>query len=147
MAKAVLPAVEGWFTMDEAAPCLLGTRCTACATYYFPPLSGLCRNPHCDSFELEPVELSRRGRIWSYTDAQYQPPPPFVAADPYVPYGVCAVELNREQMVVMGQVVPGVGVDRLSVGAEVEVVLDTLYEDDDARYLVWKWRPIEGAQR
>ncbi len=41
----------------------------------------------------------------------------------------------------MGQVVAGVGVDELSVGTEVELVLDTLYEDDDHQYLVWKWRP------
>ena len=40
----------------------------------------------------------------------------------------------------MGQVVAGVGVDQLRVGTEVELVLDTLYEDDDHEYLVWKWR-------
>jgi uncharacterized OB-fold protein len=45
-------------------------------------------------------------------------------------------------MVVMGQVVPGVGVDDLSVGDEVELVLDTLYEDDEHEYMVWKWRPV-----
>jgi hypothetical protein len=45
-------------------------------------------------------------------------------------------------MVVMGQVVPGVVVDQLSVGTEVELVLDTLYEDDDHEYVVWKWRPV-----
>jgi uncharacterized OB-fold protein len=44
-------------------------------------------------------------------------------------------------MVVMGQVVPGVGVDDLQVGTEVELVLDTLYEDDEHEYVVWKWRP------
>jgi hypothetical protein len=38
-------------------------------------------------------------------------------------------------------VVPEVAVDDLAVGDEVELVLDTLYEDDDNRYLVWKWRP------
>ena len=35
--------------------------------------------------EHDRVELSRRGRVWSYTDARYQPPPPYVpATDPYV---------------------------------------------------------------
>jgi len=72
----------------------------------------------------------------------YQPPEPYVAADPYVPFALCAVELAAEQMVVMGQVVPGVGVADLSVGAEVELVLDTLYEDEEHEYLVWKWRPV-----
>ncbi len=53
-----------------------------------------------------------------------------------------AVELAAEQMVVMGQVVPGVGVDELNVGDEVELVLDTLYEDDEHEFMVWKWRPV-----
>ena len=64
-----------------------------------------------------------------------------MAADPYVPFAIAAVELAAEKMVVMGQVVPGVGVDDLAVGTEVELVLDALYEDDDHEYLVWKWRP------
>ena len=53
------------------------------------------------------------GRIWSYTDARYQPPPPYVAADPYVPFCLAAVELAAEKLVVMGQVVGGVTVDDL----------------------------------
>jgi hypothetical protein len=55
------------------------------------------------------------------------------------------VELAVEQMVVMGQVVGGVGVEQLHVGQEVELVLDTLYEDDDHEYMVWKWRPLEDT--
>jgi hypothetical protein len=47
--------------------------------------------------------------------------------------------------VVMGQVVAGVGVDELTVGSDVELVLDTLYEDDEHEYLVWKWRPSGTA--
>ena len=45
-------------------------------------------------------------------------------------------------MVVLGQVVPGVDVDDLHAGMEVELVLDPLYEDDDHEYLVWRWQPI-----
>ncbi len=87
------------------------------------------------------MELSRRGRIWSYTDARYQPPPPYVAADPYVPFCLAAVELAAEKLVVMGQVVGDVTVADLAVGDEVELVVDTLYSEDDCDYLVWKWRP------
>ena len=29
---------------------------------------------------------------------------------------------------------------------EVELVLDTLYEDDDHEYLVWKWRPLAAGK-
>ena len=145
-AKTRRPAVEGWFTLDEAAPALLGSRCAACGTYSFPAETLYCRNPVCVATEFETVPLSRRGRIWSYTDARYQPPDPYVAADPYKPFALAAVELAAEKMVVMGQVTGGVSVDDLAVGTEVELVLDTLYEDDDAEYVVWKWRPVPAGE-
>jgi uncharacterized OB-fold protein len=142
-----VPAVEGWFTLGDdngTAPALLGSRCTGCGTYAFPAEASFCRNPDCASTEFESVELSRRGRIWSYTDARYQPPPPYVAADPYVPFCLAAVELAAEKLVVMGQVVDGVTVDDLTVGDEVELVIDTLYSEDGTDYLVWKWKPATG---
>jgi hypothetical protein len=143
---ARVPAVDGWFTSgEEGAPALLGSRCRGCGTYAFPAAQRHCGNPDCVAQEFETVELSRRGKIWSYTDARYQPPPPYVAADPYVPFCLAAVELAAEQLVVMGQVVPGVTVDDLSVGDEVELVVDTLYTEDGADYLVWKWRPLAAA--
>ena len=36
-------------------------------------------------------------------------------------------------------------VDDLTVGDEVELVIDTLYSEDGTDYLVWKWRPVEAA--
>jgi hypothetical protein len=143
--KTRVPAVDGWFTLDEAAPALLGSKCTACGTFAFPKETFFCRNPECQSTEFAETELSRTGTVWSYTDACYQPPEPYVAADPYLPFSIAAVELAAEQMVVMGQVVAGVSVDDLAVGTEVEIVLDTLYEDDENEYLVWKWRPTSTA--
>jgi uncharacterized protein len=142
-----VPAVEGWFTTggDGGAPALLGSRCTGCGTYAFPAEESYCRNPDCSSTMFETVELSRRGRIWSYTDARYQPPAPYVAADPYVPFCLAAVELAAEKLVVMGQVVGGVTVDDLSVGDEVELVVDTLYSEDGCDYMVWKWRPLAAG--
>jgi uncharacterized OB-fold protein len=141
MAKTRVPAVEGWFTLDDDHPALLASRCTACGTYSFPKETRFCRNPACPGTEFSEVPLSRRGRVWSFTDARYQPPPPYMAADPYVPFCLAAVELAEEKMVVMGQVVGGVTPDELRIGMEVELVLDTLYEDDEHEYLVWKWRP------
>lgn len=145
--KARVPAVDGWFTLHESSPALVGSRCTTCGTVFFPAERSFCRSPRCEGAEFESVELSRRGRIWSYTDAQYQPPAPYVAADPYTPFTLAAVELAEEKMVVMGQMVPGVTVDDLHVGDEVELVLGTLYEDDDHEYVVWQWRPVasEGS--
>ena len=61
----------------------------------------------------------------------------------YEPVTIAAVELEEESMVVLGQVAPPFGVDDLSVGMEVELVLGTLYEDDDNQYLTWQWRPVD----
>ena len=44
-----MPAIEGWFTLDETDPSLIGSRCTTCGTYVFPPASLACPNPDCGS--------------------------------------------------------------------------------------------------
>jgi uncharacterized protein len=140
--KVRVPAVDGWFTLDDE-PALLGNRCTTCGTVFFPKASFFCRNPDCAGEEFEETRLSRRGRIWSYTDAQYQPPPPFVATEEeFTPFAIAAVELTDEQMVVLGQVARGVSADELSVGQQVELVVEELYSDDDNEYVVYKWRPV-----
>ena len=141
-AKARVSAQPGWFTLDAETPALLGSRCTTCGIVAFPKEAGFCRNPDCPGTDFDEVELSRRGRIWSFTDARYQPPSPYVASGPYHPFCIAAVELADEQMVVLGQVVPGVTADQLTIGTAMELVLDTLYEDDENEYLVWKWAPV-----
>lgn len=139
--KPALPVPAGWFTMDPERPHLLGTRCTACGTFYFPRQSPFCRNPACGSEAFEEVELSRTGRLWSFTDACYKPPEPYVAAEPFVPFAIAAVELAREKMIVLGQVVAGIGVAQLKVGMPMELVLETLSEDAAATRVTWKWKP------
>ncbi|WP_240341165.1 Zn-ribbon domain-containing OB-fold protein [Nocardioides sp. SYSU D00038] len=141
------PAIEGWFTTGPE-PALLADRCTTCATAYFPPTAsgaGFCRNPACGGEEFETVELSRRGRVWSYTDAQYQPPPPFVPpTEPFEPFALAAVELP-EGLTVLGQVAAGFGVPDLAVGAEVELVVEALHGTDEGDLLIWRWRPTGGT--
>jgi uncharacterized protein len=140
------PAVEGWFT-TEAHPALLGSRCTACGTVFFPREEAFCQNPGCTGDTFDEVELSRTGRIWSYTDARYRPPPPYIAAtDPYEPFALAAVELEDEGLVVLGQVAAGYSVDDLRVGARVELVVETLYTDDDGvDRTIWRWKPVPVA--
>ena len=143
------PVVEGWFTTGDE-PRLLASRCTACSNLVFPPVpvaeegaeGAFCRNPYCDGDQHESVELSRRGAVWSYTDARYQPPAPYVpATDPYVPFALAAVELP-EGIVVLGQVADGFGVDDLEVGAEVELVVEPLEVDETGERTIYRWRPV-----
>lgn len=142
MSTTAVPAVEGWFTTDEE-PCLLGSRCTSCGTVFFPKASGFCRNPDCRGRDFAETQLSRRGVVWSYTDAQYQPPPPYIApAGDHVPFALAAVELAAEQVVILGQVASGYGVDDLRVGAEVELVVEPLYQIDGVHHLIYRWKPV-----
>jgi uncharacterized OB-fold protein len=134
------PAIEGWFTTGSE-PALIGSRCTSCGCVFFPRTHGFCRNPVCAGEAFEDVELSRRGRLWSYTDAQYQPPPPYIAADPWEPFALAAVELP-EGLVVLGQVAAGYGVGDLHVGQEAELVVETLYNDDGGDRTIWRWKPV-----
>jgi uncharacterized OB-fold protein len=135
------PVLEGWFTLDAGAPQLLGSRCTSCGTYYFPKLKTFCRNPDCVGEQFEEVPLSRTGKVWSFTNAVYQPPEPYVQVDKdaFVPFAIAAVELEKEKMIVLGQVVAGVGVESLKAGLEVELVLEPLSDGK----LTWKWKPAK----
>jgi uncharacterized OB-fold protein len=137
-----VPAVEGWFTIDDE-PVLLGNTCTECRTVFFPKASLFCRNPDCNGEEFEETRLSRRGRIWSYTDSHYQPPPPYIPrAEEYQPFALAAVELADEQLVVLGQVADGYDVTDLAVGQPVELVIETLFRDADTEHLVYRWKPV-----
>jgi uncharacterized OB-fold protein len=139
------PAID-WFTTGPE-PALLGSTCTSCGTVYFPrlPEDAFCRNPACDGTAFDSTELSRRGRVWSYTDAQYQPPPPYLPRGgegaEYRPFALAAVELP-EGLVVLGQVADGYGVADLSVGAEVELVVEPLHTDADGEKSIWRWKPV-----
>ena len=138
------PVVEGWFT-TTAEPALVGQRCEGCGSVAFPPVRSRCPDPACGQEPLEPVELSRFGAVWSYTDAQYQPPPPYVAPEAgHRPFALAAVELP-EGLVVLGQVSDGFGVADLRVGGQVELVVETLYVDEEVERTVWRWRPVATA--
>ena len=135
----VTPAIEGWFTTGDD-PALTGSACTACGSIFFPPVApdSFCRNPACAGEHVEPQALSRRGTVWSYTDARYQPPPPYVApTEPFEPFALAAVELP-EGLVVLGQVARGYTVADLRVGAEVELVVEP-WEGDR---VIWRWKPV-----
>jgi uncharacterized protein len=141
-----VPAVDGWFTLDPDRPQLLGRRCSACGTVVFPPRRATCPNPSCGSEALVEVALGRTGRIWSFTTNHYAPPAPYISPDPFEPYTVAAVELADERLTVLGQVDPDIDPAALEVGQEVELVLGTLFTDEEREHVIWMWRPqVEAA--
>ncbi|WP_327247507.1 Zn-ribbon domain-containing OB-fold protein [Streptomyces sp. NBC_01320] len=110
MPHSHIPVVTGWFTEDstEGDFRLLGTRCSACSSVFFPRQDAFCRNPGYAGGELVETSLSKRGTVWSYTDGRYRPPAPYVS-DPDVPWGpytLVAVELVREGATALGGRIP-----------------------------------------
>jgi uncharacterized protein len=141
-----VPAVEGWFTVppdgSDDLPSLLGSKCDGCGTFAFPPRDGACPNPACMSESLSSVPLSRTGTLWSFAENHYAPPLPYVAAEPFEPYALAAVQLEAEGLIVLGQAPPGVRAADLRLGMPMALELMVLHTDDDGvEHLVWAWRP------
>ncbi len=136
------PAIEGWFTDDEAGqPYLIGAKCPTCGTYVFPPRANNCPNPTCDGDALESVALSRRGTLWSYTENRYPPPAPYPAPDPFQPFAIAAVELADEGLIVLGKVVDGTLAADLRVGMEMELTTMPLFTDENGiERIVYAWQ-------
>ena len=104
MPTSPVPAVEGWFTTDDGAP-----RCSAPGARRAARCSsrapGVLPQPGVPGPGVRRGELSRTRPVWSYTDARYQPPPPYIPPpEEHVPFALAAVELAEEQLVVLGQV-------------------------------------------
>ncbi len=128
------PVVEGLFVETERGPKLVGSMC-ACGAGYFPR-AATCNNPRCSGRATTEYLFGPRGIVWSYTVMHYPPPPPARAE---VPYAVALVELP-EGLRVLGQIHPD-DLQRVKVGAEVELSINKLYADEHGRNVVtWMFR-------
>ncbi|MGV9573570.1 zinc ribbon domain-containing protein, partial [Streptomyces nigra] len=61
MPRTRTPVIAGWFTGDGEGFRLLGTRCSACSTVFFPREDTHCRNPHCPGRRLVRAVLGHPG--------------------------------------------------------------------------------------
>jgi uncharacterized OB-fold protein len=140
-----VPVADGIFTWPSDAPKLLGSRCTKCGNHMFPVQDGC---PKCMSDESEQVELATRGTLWSWTVQAFPPKsPPYLGptGDDFRPYGVGYVELPGEVRVEsrLTEADP----DRLRIGMEMELVIDSLGFDDDGNELItYAFAPIQEDQ-
>jgi uncharacterized OB-fold protein len=89
--RNLVSIAPGLFTWPAEAPRLIGSRCPECKEVTFPAQAGC---PCCAREGCEPVELSTRGTLWTWTIQNFPPPPPY-AGNPreFVPFGVGYVEL------------------------------------------------------
>ena len=85
------PIAPGLWT-DEAQPRLIGGRKPS-GEIVFPMPQGDAADA------VEPVALSRQGRLWSWTRQEFEPKAPYNGAQPFAPYLVGYVELPGEVIV------------------------------------------------
>jgi uncharacterized OB-fold protein len=134
------PVVKGLFANTPQGPRLLGSKCVACGTPYFPK-SPVCHNPSCDQPRIEEAQFGPYGTLWSYVVQHYPPPPPVRYDEPYVPYAVGAVDLP-EGLRVLGRVSID-DVQKIKIGMKVELVIERLCGDKDGNEVTtWKFRSV-----
>lgn len=129
------PSVAGLFS-EEGGARLHGSRCASCNTPYFPK-AAQCRNPDCGESKMETCSFSGDGVLWSYSVADFAPPPPHKYDLPFVPYVIGVVDLDNGLRVV-GQMVDGL--DAMRVGARAKLVIEPIYHEADKARTSWKFK-------
>lgn len=129
--SALAPIAPGLWT-DEAEPRLIGAR-RADGEIVFPAPSG-------DAAALvEPVALSRKGTLWSWTTQGFEPKEPYSGPQPFQPFLIGYVELPGE-VIVETRIVDAVPAD-LVIGMPMEFAVVPF---DDAR-ATYAFRPERQA--
>lgn len=100
---------------------LMVKRCAACGEHHFYPRE-LCS--HCHSDQVDWVEVSGAGSIYSYTVARRPAGPAFKADAPYV---VAVVQLDEGPRMMTNLI--GCAPETVRIGARVEVIFDDVTEE------------------
>jgi len=138
-----IPVIEGLFAETPAGPRLLGSRCKACGTPYFPR-SPVCHAAECDGGATQEAAFGPRGVLWSFTVQHFPPPAPVLTAQPFEPYAVGMIDL-ADGLRVLGRI-QAPDASQLRGGMQLELVLEPLSRDEQGREIVsWMFRPCARA--
>lgn len=70
---------------------LLGSKCKNCGEVSIGS-NDVCLN--CGGDQIESIELSSEGELWTYTIVRHKPPGEYLGPDPFVPFALGLVELS-----------------------------------------------------
>ena len=130
MAEKV-PVRPGLFREGPDGGRLLGNKCKSCDQIYFPK-AHLCLD--CGYEELEEVELSQKGTLYSYTIGHM---PSFHFQPPYtVGYVVLPEEVRVFAPLCTIEDKP------LEVGMDMELVIEKLWEEGEEEVIGYRFRPV-----
>ena len=114
-------------------PALEGCRCPQCGDVFYPPRS-VCLN--CYHEGLDPIALSRRGTLYTFTIARMSLPGALVTA----PYVIAQVKLPEG--VIIPTVLTGIDPESVQIGLELEVVVEKASVNaEGAEVMTFKFRP------
>jgi uncharacterized OB-fold protein len=131
MSKERVPIREGYFVEEKDGGHLIATRCKSCSQIYFPPLQ---RCIECYGKDMEEIKLAKKGKVYTYTIVQmpvshYKPP--FALAWVELPEGVRVfTQLKNWENA------------KLQIGMDVNLVIDTLWEEEDKVVYGYKFEPF-----
>ncbi len=109
-----------------------GSRCRSCGEVFMGKAT-YCAS--CTSEEMEEITLSDRGKLWTYTFIQYQPPGDYRGpTDPFIPFAEGLVELPEGIRVLAP--VKECDFDKIRIGMPLELVVHELFQDDDGNQTV-----------
>ena len=112
------PIAEGLFTWPSDDPRLVGGKCADCGAVAFPRPTSCAR---CTSERIEEHLLARAGTLWSWTVQRFPPKEPYLAPEPFEPYGVGYVDLDGE--VIVESRLTTADPDELEIGLPVELAI------------------------
>lgn len=127
MSTSLQPIASGLWT-EAAEPQLLGAR-DANGNVLFPVPEGDAAT------EMEVVELSRKGTLWSYTSQEFQPKTPYDGPEQFEPFLLGYIELPEaivESYIVEAQL------EQLQLGMAMELVIVPF---DDTRS-IYAFKPV-----
>jgi uncharacterized protein len=118
---------------------LKGSRCLSCGINLFG-IRYACEN--CGSKELENVILSKKGKIYSYTVANFPPPPPYAGPiDPFVPYAIAWVDLPEGVRIL--STLTDCKFESLKIGLAVELVIKKGWTDQNGNEVIsYSFKPL-----
>jgi uncharacterized protein len=118
---------------DNDGPYLVGGKCKACRTVVFPQRP-IC--PNCIGRDIDEVSLSRKGKLYTYTEV-YQKPPDYPGE---VPYLLGRVYL-QDGVFILTQL--KARKEELKVNMDMELVVDPIYHDENGiEHFGYKFKPV-----
>ena len=109
---------------------LVGNKCAECGRAFFPKID-FCTK--CLSKDLDEMVLSKRGTLYSYTITRVP-----VGKFP-IPHAVGMITLPEEVRLTAPLVI---GDEDFKVGSEMEMVISTLWEEDDRDIIGYKFKAV-----